>query len=90
MGDTGVFGDMKWIAEYYKPDVVMIPVGGQFTMDAADAAYALRELIKPKYAIPMHYRVVPGAKTPPQELVEALGATSIKVLLMKPGEKVAF
>jgi L-ascorbate metabolism protein UlaG (beta-lactamase superfamily) len=90
MGDTGIFGDMKWIAEYYKPDLVMIPIGGQFTMDAADAAYALRELIKPKYAIPMHYRVVPGAKTPPQELVEALGTTSIKVLLMKPGEKVAF
>jgi hypothetical protein len=38
----------------------------------------------------MHYRAVPGAKTPPQELVEALGATSIKVLLMKPGEKVEF
>lgn len=90
MGDTGVFGDMKWIAEYYKPDLVMIPIGGGFTMDAADAAYALRELIKPKYAIPMHYRTAPGAKTPPEQLVEALGATSIKVLLLKPGDKAEF
>jgi len=90
MGDTGVFGDMKWIAEYYKPDVVMIPIGGVFTMDAADAAYALRELIKPKVAIPMHYRTTPGAKTPPQVLAEALGETAIKVLQMKPGEKVEF
>lgn len=90
MGDTGVFGDMKWIAEYYKPDVVMIPIGGVFTMDAADAAYAMRELIKPKVAIPMHYRTTPGAKTPPEALVEALGATSIKVPLLKPGEKVEF
>jgi L-ascorbate metabolism protein UlaG (beta-lactamase superfamily) len=90
MGDTGVFGDMKWIAEYYKPDVVMIPIGGTFTMDAADAAYALRELIKPKVAIPMHYRTTPGAQTPPQALVEALGQTATKVLLMKPGEKVEF
>ena len=90
MGDTGVFGDMKWIAEYYKPDLVMIPIGGGFTMDAADAAYALRELIKPKYAIPMHYRTAPGVKTPPERLVEALGATSIKVLPLKPGDKVEF
>lgn len=90
MGDTGVFGDMKWIAEYYRPDVVMIPIGGQFTMDAADAAYALRELIKPKVAIPMHYRVTAGAKTPPEQLVEALGSTSIRLLLLKPGESAQF
>ena len=37
---------MKWIAEYYKPDPVLIPIGGHFTMDRADAAYALRELIQ--------------------------------------------
>ena len=55
MGDTGVFGDMKFIGEYYKPDLVLIPIGGHFTMDPVDAAYALRELVKPKYAIPMHY-----------------------------------
>jgi len=90
MGDTGLFGDMKWIAEHYKPDLVLLPIGGRFTMDAADAAYALRELIKPRYAIPMHYRATPGAKTPPEQLVEALGQTSIKLLLLKPGDKVEF
>jgi L-ascorbate metabolism protein UlaG (beta-lactamase superfamily) len=90
MGDTGLFGDMKWIAEHYKPDLVLLPIGGRFTMDAVDAAYALRELIKPRFAIPMHYRVTPGAKTPPEQLVEALGATSTRLILMKPGEKVEF
>jgi L-ascorbate metabolism protein UlaG (beta-lactamase superfamily) len=59
-------------------------------MDAADAAYALRELIKPKFAIPMHYRATPGAKAPPEQLVEALGASTTKLILMKPGEKVEF
>jgi L-ascorbate metabolism protein UlaG (beta-lactamase superfamily) len=90
MGDTGIFGDMKWIAEYYKPDLVLLPIGGGFTMDAADAAYALREIVKPKYAMPMHYRVTPGQKTPPEQLVEALGQTSIKLFLLKPGDKVEF
>lgn len=90
MGDTGLFGDMKWIAEHYKPDLVLLPIGGRFTMDAADAAYALRELVKPRYAIPMHYRATPGAKTPPEQLVEALGASATRLILMKPGEKVEF
>ena len=90
MGDTGVFGDMKWIAEYYKPDLVLIPIGGHFTMDPADAAYALRELIKPKYAIPIHYGTNPFNKGTPQELIQALGSTSIKVLPLKPGEQADF
>ena len=90
MGDTGLFADMKWIAEFYRPDLVLIPIGGTFTMDAADAAYALRELIRPKYAIPMHYRTAPGAKPPPEQLLEALGNAPVKVLNLKPGEAVQF
>lgn len=90
MGDTGLFGDMKLIADYYKPDLVLLPIGGGFTMDAADAAYALREMIKPKYAMPMHYRVTPGQKTPPEQLAEALGQSSTQLILLKPGEAVNF
>ncbi|MEI6550478.1 MAG: metal-dependent hydrolase, partial [Betaproteobacteria bacterium] len=33
MGDTGLFGDMKFIYDRYKPDLVLIPIGGNFTMD---------------------------------------------------------
>jgi L-ascorbate metabolism protein UlaG (beta-lactamase superfamily) len=90
MGDTGVFGDMKFIAEYYKPDLVLMPIGGHFTMDPADAAYATRELIKPKFVIPMHYGTNPLNKGTPQEYIQALGATQTKVLALKPGEKAEF
>ena len=86
MGDTGLFSDMKFISEYYKPDLVLIPVGGNFTMDPADAAYALREWIKPKYVIPIHYRNV-GA---PQELIKALGNAPIKVFPLAPGDQIEF
>src|SRR3970282_631336 len=34
MGDTGLFGDMKLIGEMYKPDLVLIPIGGNFTITA--------------------------------------------------------
>ncbi|MGA8049939.1 MAG: MBL fold metallo-hydrolase, partial [Burkholderiales bacterium] len=90
MGDTGLFGDMKLIADYYKPDLVLIPIGGHFTMDPKDAAFALRELIKPKYAIPIHYGAGPLNKGTPQELIEALGNAPVKILPLKPGEEAQF
>lgn len=90
MGDTGVFGDMKWIADYYKPDLIMIPIGGYFVMDPQDAAFATRELLKPKYAIPIHYGTSPQLKGTPEEYIKALGDTSTKVLVMQPGDKKEF
>lgn len=90
MGDTGVFGDMKWIGEYYKPDLILIPIGGNFTMDPKDAAYATRELIKPKFAIPIHYGANPLGKGTPKEYLQALGNAPVKVYALNPGEKVEF
>lgn len=90
MGDTGLFNDMKFISDYYKPDLVLIPIGGYFTMDPVDAAYALRELIKPKFAIPMHYGTNPFNQGTPQEMMKALGNASVKVFALKPGEKAEF
>jgi L-ascorbate metabolism protein UlaG (beta-lactamase superfamily) len=62
MGDTGLFGDMAFIGSYYKPDVVMIPIGGHFVMSPKDAAYATKEMIKPRFAIPIHYGTTPQLK----------------------------
>jgi L-ascorbate metabolism protein UlaG (beta-lactamase superfamily) len=89
-GDTGLFGDMKLIGEYYKPDLVMLPIGGNFTMDPKDAAYATREFLKPKYAIPMHYGAHPLGRGTPQEFTQALGDGGAKVFPMNPGDKIEF
>ena len=90
MGDTGLFGDMKLIGDYYKPDLVMIPIGGHFTMDPRDAAKATTEFLRPKYAIPMHYATNPFLKGTPQEYMEALGNSSTKVFPINPGDKLRF
>jgi len=90
MGDTALFGDMKFIAEYYKPDLILIPIGGRFGMDPKDAAYATREWLKPKYAIPIHYGTLPELTGTPKEYLQALGSTPTKVLPISPGEKLAF
>lgn len=90
MGDTGLFADMKFITDYYKPDLVLMPIGGHFTMGPVDAAYATREWIKAKVVIPMHYGANPLGKGMPDEYVRALGDSTTKMMALKPGDKVSF
>jgi L-ascorbate metabolism protein UlaG (beta-lactamase superfamily) len=90
MGDTGLFGDMKLIGERYKPDLVLIPIGGHFVLNPIDAAFAIREYLKPRFAIPMHYGTTPLLKGTPEEFLAALGATSTRPMVLKPGDEVEF
>lgn len=90
MGDTGIFGDMKLIGEYYKPDLILMPIGGHFVMDPKDAAYATKELLKPRFVIPMHYGTTPVLKGTPAEYLAALGQTTTKVTVLNPGDKIQF
>ena len=90
MGDTGPFGDLKFIGEYYKPDLILIPIGGHFVLNPKDAAYVTREWLKPKFAIPIHYGTFPQLKGTPQEYTQALGSTPTKVMVLQPGEKATF
>jgi len=90
MGDTGLFGDMKFIAEYYKPDLVLMPIGGNFTMGPKEAAYAARELIRVPQLIPMHYGANPLAKGTPEQLLSFMKDSGIQVHVLKPGETIPF
>lgn len=90
MGDTGLFSDMKFIADYYKPDVVLIPIGGNFTLGPNDAAYAIKEWFKAKTVIPMHYGTNPLAKGTAAEFLQEMGTNSSIVKVLKPGEKLEF
>lgn len=90
-GDTAVFGDMKLIGERYRPDVALVPIGGHFTMDPADAAWAVKDLLRPKAVIPMHYGANPLAKGTAQQFVDAMGSTSpVQVRVARPGEPLRF
>ncbi len=90
-GDTAVFGDMKLIGERYRPDLALVPIGGHFTMDPADAAWAVKELIRPRAVIPMHYGANPLAKGTAQQFLEAMGTGSaVQVRVARPGEPLRF
>ena len=89
-GDTDVFGDMALINKFYRPDVALVCIGGHFTMDPEHAAYAIRELIKPKQVVPIHYGTYPVINRTPAEFKAALGNAPIKVLDINPGQAVKF
>ena len=90
MGDTSLFGDMKVIGERHRPDLILIPIGGHFTMGPDDAAYATSAWLAPKHAIPIHYGTFPALKGTPDYYVRALGKTAVKVHVLQPGDSIGF
>ncbi len=55
MGDLGHMLSAEQCAALTGADVLMIPVGGYYTIDARTAAALVRKL-RPRIVIPMHYR----------------------------------
>ncbi|HDQ04375.1 MAG TPA: MBL fold metallo-hydrolase [Deltaproteobacteria bacterium] len=54
-GDIGHALDAAVIGEIGKPDILLLPVGGFFTIGAKEAEKMINEL-QPKITIPMHYK----------------------------------
>ncbi|HEX9058910.1 MAG TPA: MBL fold metallo-hydrolase [Clostridia bacterium] len=55
LGDLGHTLDRETIKSIGKVDVLLIPVGGVYTIDAKNAAVVVKQL-NPKIVIPMHYK----------------------------------
>ena len=55
MGDIGVVPGDDYFAKLPKIDILMIPVGGVFTVDAK-GAFSILERIHPNITIPMHFK----------------------------------
>ncbi|MCE4617564.1 MAG: metal-dependent hydrolase [Desulfurococcales archaeon] len=86
-GDTGITSEMELIGKIYKPDIALLPIGGHFTMDPVEAAYAVA-MIKPKVVIPMHYGTFPVLYGTPEEFKQELQKLGIdvEVVILKPGD----
>jgi L-ascorbate metabolism protein UlaG (beta-lactamase superfamily) len=89
-GDTAIFSDMALINRFHKPDLALVEIGGHFGMGPEHAAYAMREWVKPRLAIPMHYGTYPVINRTPAEFKAALGDAPIRVIEMKPGDALKF
>ena len=85
-GDTALFLDMKLIGEMYGPlDAALLPIGDNFTMGIDDAVKAV-EFLKPKVAVPMHYKTFPPIDVDPNEFVNKVRAAGGRAELVNPGK----
>jgi len=86
-GDTAVFGDMRLIAEIYRPEIAVLPVGDYYTMGPRQAAVAAGLLV-PKTILPVHWGTFPGLTGTPAALQQEMlirGSDS-EVVDWKPGD----
>jgi L-ascorbate metabolism protein UlaG (beta-lactamase superfamily) len=86
-GDTGIFDSMRLIGELYPLDLALIPIGGWFTMDPAQASLALT-LLKAKKVIPIHYKTFPVLEQSADNFVSLAKqkAPQVEVIVLEPGK----
>jgi L-ascorbate metabolism protein UlaG (beta-lactamase superfamily) len=90
LGDTALFSDMRLISELYRPNIALIPIGGNPKLTGGWTHLAPREAsmaaqwISPEVVIPTHYD--PGSAEA-QQFVERVKTLSpnVHVELLKPG-----
>src|SRR5205823_2585208 len=81
LGDLGHKLTDKQIEDMGDVDILMIPVGGTYTIDAKTAVEVISQ-IEPKVIIPMHYMVEGHAPSPldgPDKFVKELGLDAEKL-----------
>jgi L-ascorbate metabolism protein UlaG (beta-lactamase superfamily) len=88
-GDTGLFSDMKLIAEMNPIDIALLPIGDNFTMGLTDAVKAV-EFLKPKKVIPMHYRTFGIIDADPGEFRKMVQKSGVDVQVLDYGQSVEF
>ena len=83
-GDTGLMNDMKLFGEIYKIDYAILPIGGNFTMDA-DQAMICSDFIKCNKIIGVHYNTFPLLKINEQEAVKKFSSKGKTLVLLTIG-----
>jgi L-ascorbate metabolism protein UlaG (beta-lactamase superfamily) len=82
-GDTSLFCEMELYGRLYPMDLAMLPIGGTFTMDAYQAAEAVK-MIRPEAVLPIHYASVPIVAKSADEFAEKCGEASPDVKILTP------
>ncbi len=90
-GDTGVFLDMKLIAELYHPYVAVLPCGDKYVMGPREASFAAGFINAP-IMIPGHYNTFPAIKIDTDKLIEYCKerAPHTMVHIMNPNDEFEF
>ena len=76
---------MKTIGELYQPDVAILPIGGQFTMDIEHAIIA-SEWLGVSGVIPMHYNTFDAISVDITEFERLIREKGKLPLILKVGQ----
>ena len=86
MGDTGLFGDIRLIAERMGPfDAALVPCGDRFTMGLEDAVLAA-QWISARVSVPIHFGTFPIVGDHGAEFARRVSAAGGVGRCLKPGE----
>ena len=94
-GEKSVFhaGDTDLTDHFSKlrPDVALLPIGGDLTMDCVDAIRAVKTM-KPRYAIPMHYNTFKMIEQDPKEFKQKIDKSILQTqpVILNPGQSFSF
>ena len=86
-GDTSLTSEMQLIKDIYKPNIALLPIGGQYTMGIDEAAIASKILGVEK-VIPMHYNTFPAINADVSAFKYKVETYGIEAIIMSPGEKI--
>jgi len=86
-GDTALTKDMELIPLYAVPDVAILPVGGNFTMDVDDALIAA-DMIKCKKVIGVHFDTFGYIRIDHEKAKEAFRNAGKELILPAIGETI--
>lgn len=86
-GDTGLTVEMKLLAELYRLDYAIMPIGGNYTMDADDAVIAA-SYVNCNKVIGVHYDTFPVIAIDSKVAVESFKRAQKTLLLPKIGETI--
>jgi len=85
-GDTALTLEMRLLEG--KVDVMLVPIGDNFTMGIEDAVRAV-SFVKPRVVIPMHWDTFPVIEADPHAFKQAVGALA-QVAVLRPGQSYDF
>jgi L-ascorbate metabolism protein UlaG (beta-lactamase superfamily) len=87
-GDTALTTDMQFIPKWAKLNFAVLPIGDNFTMDAADAAECAL-LIGCKTVVGVHFDTFGLIKIDHEKAIRTFAEKNIELKLLKPGDTIS-
>lgn len=84
-GDTALTMDMKLIPMFFKLDLAILPIGGNFTMDVEEAVVAA-EFLECSKVLGIHYDTFPPIEIDSNQSKEIFAAKGKELILLEIGQ----